>query len=458
MTNETASFELSPARRANVIWIISDQLRAQSLGYRGDSNVRTPNIDNLARIGMRFDAAVSGSPWCSPFRAAMLTGLYPHQNGVAKAPAMLNPTIPAVAESFNRAGYQTIWMGKWHLDGSNDRTHYVPPQRRGGFTFWRGYENNNNQNECYVYGTGQETPERLAAYETDALTDQMIQYLRKHRSVRHGDEEYQPFFAVLSVQPPHSPYVPPTVSDNRYGCRPDEMKLRPNVPVIDRVREKALFDLAGYYGMIENLDMNIGKLRQALKEMDMDRETYLVFFSDHGDCLGSHAQWGKSSPWEEAIRIPFIVAKEDGRTPMKKGISEAVLNHVDIAPTTLGLCGIPVPADMLGYDYSRQCRRSGATEQEKHQPEPDSAYLQQITRKYQAHSVNQAWRGVLMRDGWKYVCVPGHDWLLFDTKNDPYEMANRCYDIAFEKQRERCHARLQQWISETGDAFELPLV
>lgn len=332
----------------------------------------------------------------------------------------------------------------------------MPPERRGGFDFWMGYENNNNQNECYVYGTENETPQRLEGYETDALTDLFLNHLRKHCQQHNSEEGYQPFFAVLSVQPPHNPYIAPTTNDARYYHHPAHIKFRPNVPEVDWIRERAALDLAGYYGMVENLDMNIGRIRMALKEMDLDRDTYIVFFSDHGDCLGSHGQWHKSSPWEEAIRIPFIVAKEDGSTPMRKGKTDVVINHVDIAPTTLGLCGIEVPKNMKGTDYSYLCLR-GSKQTEKSQ-EPDSAYLQQIPRKFHRHSVNRAWRGVIMRDGWKYVCIPGQDWLLFDTKRDPYEMANLVFDEAFKDQRKRCHERLQRWIMETGDNFELPPV
>lgn len=99
--NECATtFEITPKRRPNVIWILSDQLRVQSLGYRGDPHVRTPNIDNLARSGMRFDAAVAGSPWCCPFRGALLTSLYPHQSGVIRTPSPLDPSIPTVQLPF----------------------------------------------------------------------------------------------------------------------------------------------------------------------------------------------------------------------------------------------------------------------------------------------------------------------------------------------------------------------
>lgn len=453
--NERLSFR--PERRPNVIWIFGDQHRAHALSYRGDPNVFTPNIDNLAREGMRFDCAVAGAPWCSPFRGALLTSMYPHQTGVTKTPSPLRPTIPTIAEPFNEAGYHTAYVGKWHLDGANAREHYVPPERRGKFQYWMGYENNNNQNECYVYGSDGETPRRLDEYETDGLTTLLLDHLDGHVDGREGD---QPFFAVLSVQPPHNPYVPPTNPPR--GARrihPSEIRLRRNVPDVPWIRERAALDHAGYYAMVENLDDNVGRIRNALKEMGIDRETYLIFFSDHGDMLWSHAQSGKSSPWEESIRIPFVIGKVGGSYNMRTGLTDAVINHVDIAPTTLGLCGIPVPESMVGHDYSGYCIPNDAAEfkgKPDRASEPDSAYLQQIPRKMHAHTVNKAWRAVVMRDGWKYACTPGNDWLLFNTADDPYEQANYVNNKAFEKEKARCHQRLAQWIEATGDDFALP--
>ena len=453
--NEQLSFR--PERRSNVIWVFGDQHRAHALSHRGDPNVFTPNIDNLARNGMRFDCAVSGAPWCCPFRGALLTGMYPNQNGVTQTPSPLDPTIPTVANPFNDAGYHTAYVGKWHVDGSNAREHYVPPERRGNFQYWMGYENNNNQHECYVYGSEGETPQRLDGYETDGLTSLFLKHLKDHVG---EEEDYQPFFSVLSVQPPHDPYVPPTNPD--YGARqihPKDIELRSNVPDVPWVRDEATVGIAGYCAMVENLDYNVGRVREALKEMGIDRETYVIFFSDHGDMLWSHAQRGKSTPWEESVRIPFIVGKVGGRYNMNTGVTDAVINHVDIAPTTFGLCGIPVPEGMVGHDYSGHCIPNSAPEF-KSKPdrgsEPDSAFLQQIPRKMHPHSVNKAWRAVVMRDGWKYACTPGNEWMLFNTAEDPYEQANYVYDRNFHDQKERCHERLAQWIEETGDDFELP--
>ncbi len=453
--NQDLSFR--PDRRPNVIWIFGDQHRAHALSYRGDPNVFTPNIDNLARNGMRFDCAVSGAPWCSPFRGALLTGLYPHQNGVTQTPSPLAPTIPTVANPFNEAGYHTAYVGKWHVDGSNSREHYVPQDRRGNFQYWMGYENNNNQHEVYVYGSESETPQRLEEYETDGLTTLLLNHLNDHVG---SEEDYQPFFATLSVQPPHGPYVAdtnPKAGANR--IHPSDIQLRSNVPDVPWIRERASVDLAGYYAMVENLDYNVGRVRLALKEMGIDRETYIIFFSDHGDMLWSHAQSGKSTPWEESIRVPFIIGKVGGSYNMSTGRTDALMNHVDIAPTSLGLCGIEVPEGMVGHDYSSHCVGRDSPEfkgRSDPDSEPDSAFLQQIPRKMHAHTVNKAWRAVVMRDGWKYACTPGNDWLLFNTADDHYELANYVHDRSFHSQKERCHARLAQWIEETGDDFELP--
>ena len=464
------SLELRRQRRPNVVWIFGDQHRAQATGYRGDPNLLTPNIDNLGRQGVRFDCAVAGAPWCAPFRGALISGQYPHQNGVVANGIQLPPANPTVATAFNDAGYHTAYVGKWHLDGAygpeEEQRRYVPPERRGGFHYWMANEASNNQHEHYLHGTDSETePVRLAGYVTDAMTDLLIHHLRGH--VGSG-EDYQPFFAVLSVQPPHGPMVTPTNPTYR-GKHPSpaDVQLRRNVPAVPWIETKARDLLSGYYGMVENLDYNVGRIRQALIDLRADSDTYVVFFSDHGEMAGSHAQFDKRSPHEESLRIPFIVHRGGG---MQHAISDAVINHIDIAPTSLGLCGIPVPETMVGYDYSAQCVSPSAPEfagPAHRDAEPESAYLQQIPPRPFAvgpdgntpsfgDSVNLPWRGVATRDGWKYVCTPGHDWQLYNTVEDPFEQANHVYNERFREQKERCHALLAEWIATTDDHFPLP--
>lgn len=434
-------------RKRNVLWIFGDQHRGQCLGYRGDPNVRTPVLDNLARKGRRYDCAVAGAPWCSPFRGALLTSSYPHQNGVIKTPGALDPSRPTVAHAFRDAGYHTAWIGKWHLNGSNNGDHLVAPDRRGGFDYWLGYENNNNQHHCHIHGTECEEPKRLEGYETDALTDLLIEHLRAHvGSEGERESDYQPFFASLSVQPPHSPYVPP--HEPAYGPpkNPAEVQLRRNVPQVPWLEEQARLDIAGYSAMVENLDWNVGRILAALRQLGIDEETWIVFFSDHGDMLGSHGHWEKSAPWEESIRVPCIIS-DVGGTFLNQS-SAAPLNHVDLAPTSLGLCGIAPPDWMQGHDYSGQ--RDTAT------PEPRSAYLQQMVRKHHTLCPNKEWRGVVLQDGWKYVCTPENDWMLTNPREDEFELANFVHISAYQEQRARCWDALKEWIERTGDDFPLP--
>ena len=448
-------------QRPNVIWIFGDQHRAQALGHAGDPNVHTPNIDRLAAEGLTLTAAVGGCPLCSPYRGALLSGRYPHNSGVPCHQGLLPANQPTIADAFNDAGYRTAYFGKWHVggfeEGPDQRAglYVIPPEHRGHFDTWVGYENNNSQWDCWVHGgEGDDAFQyRLPGYETDALTDLFIDYLTEQgRQQASGDGEAgdgKPFFAALSVQPPHNPYVAPAEWMDRHT--PGALTLRANVPDIPRVVEKARRELAGYYAMIENFDWNIGRIRTALEQAGLTHNTHIIFFSDHGDMHGSHGQFLKTNPWEESIRVPFIIgghvpqyANQGGRLPVP-------VNHVDIGPTTLGLCGIDAPDRMEGTDYSglrRPDRDVGEL--------PDSAYLQLVVPTGHADSTDRPWRGVVTVDGWKYVVLEGQPWMMYNLNEDPYEFANLAHNTRYSSERRRLQERLAAWIDETGDSFDLP--
>jgi arylsulfatase A-like enzyme len=328
--------------------------------------------------------------------------------------------------------------------------HIIPPERRGGFDTWIGYENNNSQWDCWVHGgVGEEAFHyRLPGYETDCLTDLLIDYLRKQGQARRGGSE-QPFFAVLSVQPPHNPYLAPVEYMARHT--PGRVQLRPNVPPVPRVQAQARRDLAGAYAMIENLDWNVGRVRETLVEEGLDLDTHLVFFSDHGDLHGSHGQFKKTAPWEESVRVPFIVGGLQPRYEGRTGRLPYPVNHVDIAPTTLGLCGIDKPDWMRGHDYSGH-RLPGRPQSSA----PDSAFLQCVIPTGHGDSVDRPWRGVVTLDGWKYIALERQPWLMFNLNEDPYELANLAHNTRYRTERRRLQERLAAWIDETGDRFELP--
>ena len=438
----------------NAIWIFGDQHRAQALSCNGDPNLNTPHIDRLSAEGQNYERAVSGFPLCCPFRGSLLTSRYPHEC-VPGHEYPLPQEMPTIAHAFKEHGFDTAYFGKWHLGGFHEREgraamYIVPPERRGGFDTWVGYENNNSQWDCWVHGGEGENAfhTRLPGYETDALTDMLIDYIRKQGEARRAGQA-RPFFAVLSVQPPHDPYVAPAQWMARHN--PARLTLRPNVPPVARVQAQARRDLAGAYAMIENLDWNVGRIRQALVEAGLDLDTHIIFFSDHGDLHGSHGQFRKTAPWEEAIRVPFIVGGLHPRYEGRTGRPDVLINHVDIAPTTLGLCGIDKPDWMRGCDYS------GLRLPWRPSPEiPDSAFLQSVIPTGHGDSVDRPWRGIVTRDGWKYVVLEGQPWLMFNLNEDPYELVNLAHNTKFRAERRRLQQRLAEWIAETGDAFDLP--
>lgn len=436
-------------KRPNIIWIFGDQHRAQALSCMGDPNLQTPHLDRLATTTR---TAVAGIPLCSPFRGSLLTSQYPHHCVPAHDYALPDHT-PTVATAFKSADYHTAYFGKWHIDGTLHRNsderpafQHISPHRRGDFDVWIGYENNNAQYDCWVHGhdaSGNPIERyQLPGYETDGLTDLLLDYLNRQQTD-------SPFFAVLSVQPPHSPYVAPPEFRDRHD--PDKIQLRPNVPPVDRIQEKARQDLAGYYAMIENLDWNVGRIQGTLSSTGLADNTILLFFSDHGDMHGSQGRILKCVPWEESIRIPFLVAGPNIDT--SRASYQDLINHVDIAPTTLGLCNIDIPETMVGADYS------GYFHPNRPKPTPDSAYLQLVDPGWKygfASDRERPWRGVLTNDGWKYAVLEGQPWLLYNLNEDPFETANLALDGRFKTERKRLQDRLQGWIQDTEDTFHLP--
>jgi len=436
-------------KKPNIIWFVVDQMRAQATGANGDPNVFTRNLDNMAIAGTNFPGAVSGYPLCCPFRGSMMTARYAHNHSVKLHEDRLDPAIETVTDVFNANDYETLYLGKWHLAGLKESegrsvTRTVPREDRGRFDTWLGYDNNNSQWDTHVHGhEGDEEVEmfRLPEYETDSLTDMALERIAARR------DSDRPFFMVVSVQPPHWPQLSP--AENR-NYQAQHLTLRPNVPEPHAARART--NLSGYYGQIENIDDNVGRLVDGLRDAEMLHDTHILFFSDHGDQMGSQGRFGKCVPFEESARVPFLIGggQPMGNDGMRAGNAPCLMNHVDIAPTSLGLAGIEVPDWMEGFDYSH--RRTGVNAKERIAAEPDSAYLQLIGDRESSY----AWRCVVTRDGWKYACVENGEWLLFNLKTDPYEQNNLAFHTSFQKKRTEMKALLNNWIEKTGDAFAVP--
>jgi len=250
----------------------------------------------------------------------------------------------------------------------------------------------------------------------------------------------------------------------RYNAQ--QIQLRPNVPLSARVpsnggeplsgvtvSEQARQELAGYYAQQECWDTNVSRVIDELERNNMLDNTHVLIFADHGDMHGSQGQFLKTTPYEEAVCIPLIVAGSeafyDGHLT---GDCATLFSAVDMAPTTLGLCDLEAPTWMEGHDYSSR-RLASRTKA----PEPDSLYLQNVIPTGHPWSVNEAYRGLVTRDGWKYVCFENQSWLMFNLAEDPYEQVNIAFNSLYRRERKALIDRLSQWISDTGDKLEVPI-
>jgi arylsulfatase A-like enzyme len=430
---ESAIAGAKSPRPPNVVFVLADQWRAQATGYAGDPNANTPHLDRLAGQSLDFTNAVSACPVCSPYRAGLMTGRYPLTHGVFLNDVCLSTDAVSLAQAFAAGGYQTGYIGKWHLDG-HGRSSFIPPERRQGFQFWRAAECTHDYNHSHYYG---DEPEKRfwPGYDAIAQTEEAIRYVRDHK----GD----PFLLVLSFGPPHNPYqTAPEEFKERY--RAEDVVLRPNVP--EKARESARRDLAGYYAHGTALDACVGRIVQSLAEQGLEDDTVLVFTSDHGDMLGSQGEIRKQRPWDESIRVPFLVRYPAalGRQGRKLGLPT---NTPDIMPTLLGLCGLEVPGTAQGTDRSNLLRGD--------EPDRDEAALISCPSpfgEWTRQRGGREYRGV-RTTRYTYVRTLEGPWLLYDNRQDPYQLDNLAGQPEHASLQAELEAALQKRLRQTGDEF-----
>jgi arylsulfatase A-like enzyme len=430
---------LAPSvRRPNIVFVLVDQWRAQAFGYRGDPNARTPHIDALAKVSFEFTHAVSGLPVCSPYRASLMTGQYAVRHGLVVNDVELKPNGPTLGECFRKAGYATGYIGKWHLFGSpggqaERRTTYIPPASRMGFEYWKVCECTHAYNKSLYYSGDDATPRYWAGYDAQAQTADACEYIRQHAK--------EPYFLALSLGPPHDPYgTAPESYRALYASR--DLVLRANVP--ESHREEALKNLRGYYAHIAALDECVRDLRKAVEDSGAAQDTIFVFASDHGDMLQSHGVHHKQLPWDESLRVPFLV-----RYPRllkdKPRKSVTPIDAPDILPTLLGLAGLPAPESVQGKDYSALIRG-----ERKDEAEPAALMNLPVSFSVVRRLGFAEYRGV-RTPRYTYVRSIKGPWLLYDNQRDPWQKRNL---VETEPAlRSRMDRRLDALLQAAGDEF-----
>ncbi len=284
-------------QQPNVVFILTDQWRASALGYMGDPNVKTPRLDELANQAVNFVNAVSVSPVCTPYRSSLLTGRFPSSTGMILNDIYLPSDELCMAEIYHAAGYQTAYIGKWHLDG-HGRLNNVEPDRRQGFEYWKGLECSHDHNQMLDYEHEDPETKTWEGYSPFAISEDAASYLSDHA------DDQQPFLLFVSIATPHFPHhSAPEEYMEMYP--PSEIRLRPNVP--EELHEKVLPEIQGYYAHCTATDRAIGVVVDQMKSLGLLENTILVFTSDHGEMMGSHGRLPirKQLAWDESLHVPF---------------------------------------------------------------------------------------------------------------------------------------------------------
>jgi arylsulfatase A-like enzyme len=438
---QAASPQAAPGKKPNILFILADEWRAQSTPWNNDPNLETPVLARLASQSANFDMAVSGTPVCCPYRASLLTGQYPLTHGVFINDVELKPNGLTMGETFARAGYRTGFIGKWHVYGSPDgkygrRLAYIPPEKRFGFEYWKACECTHEYNKSLYYEGNDPTPKYWPGYDAFAQTDDACAFIDKQAAAA------DPFCLVLSLGPPHFPL---NTAPEKYQAlyRDREIQLRPNVP--DDKKVESIKAHRGYYAHMAALDECFGRLLQTLDRNKIADDTIVVFTSDHGDMMLSQGLTTKLYPWDESIRVPFLVRYP--RLLPKPQRIKTPLNSPDIFPTLLGLAGLPIPDSVEGTNLAPVMTG-------KRRPDPHAAALLSLPvpiTEARRHGF-AAYRGI-RTERYTYVRNVNGPWLLYDNQTDPFQKQNLIGKPGSKQLQAKLETSLRAHLKQRKDEF-----
>jgi N-acetylglucosamine-6-sulfatase len=397
---------LEPPKRPNIVFILTDDHRWDYMSCAGHPFVQTPNMDRLANEGVLFSNAFVTTSLCSPSRASFLTGQYAHTHGVKNNLTVWRDENVTFLELFKQAGYDTFFVGKWHMPGRL-------PTLRGvdqfiTFTVQGGQGRYFN---CPLIVDGVERPSRKE-YVTEELTDYALEFIARPRE--------NPFCLYLSHKAVHHQFLPPPELDRLYDDV--ELKLpREADEWIGMTRGNMFTGVFGrmsphvrnYCEALVAADQQIGRVLAKLDEMGIADNTIVVYAGDNGYFWGEHRLVDKRWPYEEAIRIPFILRYPGLIGDPGRRAPQMALN-IDLAPTLLDLAGLPVPENMEGSSLRPVLAEASAPGRQ--------AWLYEYFKEF---PYNVPEHFAVRTDRHIYIeYVGGRKPELFDIVNDPKEETN----------------------------------
>ena len=470
--------------RPNILLILSDQQRIDTVSAYGLNDIcRTPNIDKLAERGVRFSNAFTPSAICSPARASLFTGLYPHKHGVMRNYECINEGVKCLTDYLDLTDYKYGYAGKWHVDEKRGPTDfgfigkdfvgYAFPGSRvlPGLQFDLPPNNTPNYYEVYLrekgfdnvsvknrfVGTNPTNQEQEMFALHDGPVESCIEYFVADEAVRVIDEikdNNDPFFMWVNFWGPHSPSLVPEPYYSMYN--PTDIPEHPSYceqfdkkPYGHKLIEKlwGLSDYgwrgfqeisARYYGHCTLIDDMVGKIVGHLNDKGLTDNTIIIYASDHGDCMGAHKLIEKGTfMYDEIYRIPLIVQHPRGKKPGSVNEDFVYLNEimntiVEVATGEEpdGLDGRSILPQIMGADWSNGREEVFCTFEE-HFFAANQRMIR--TRKHQ------------------FTFNPGDRGELYDLDNDPFQLNNVYEDAAYESVRQDLMLRMENYMKELND-------
>jgi arylsulfatase A-like enzyme len=485
------------SRKPNLLFVFTDQQRADTLGCYGNTLVQTPNLDRLADESVLFENAYVSQPVCTPARSSIMTGLFPHANGCTENNVPLEAEIPTIAEMVS-SDYVQGYNGKWHLGdevipqhgfehwltvADKYRSHFSKEEYSSIFTDYHHFLLEQGFEPTWEWYGAKVFAGSWTAQLPEELTKAAFQARHASQFIRENRDN--PFVLYVSFVEPHRPYYSPF--DDLYPA--SEVPVGPQFrqrPAPDSALVKTLLsdailgkgtlddaDLsteegcrklrAKYLGMCTLVDWAVGQILQALDDSGQRDNTIVVFTSDHGDFVGDHMLFGKSITYEEVVKVPLLI-----RVPWlaeKPARFAEPISQIDLVPTLLDLLHEPVPdglhgvsrAPVLAGDSGLSAQDGGDVFFEWNGTDgwPSPEKNPNVTDE-QWRQILGPWRSVVTADGWKLNLSPVDRCELFNLKEDPHEERNLFTDPAHRVRIEDLADRIRRWQARTGDDVPLP--
>lgn len=435
----------------NVLLIVSDDQRPDTIHALGNSYIETPNLDALVKSGVSITRANSANPICTPSRAEILTGCSSFRNGVVYFGGKIDPGLPTIADTMTLAGYSAWYSGKWMNDGSPFSHGYEETgalfSSGGGDANEELFDSQGRKVTGYPGWTFKKYDGTVELAKGNGLNADTDGYIADGAIDFLSRKPEKPFFLHVNFTAPHDPLMVHPELKGKYQGK--DMPIPPNFRAEQefdhgnlRGRDELLLpfprtvadvrdELADYYAVIENMDRQIGRILEALETSGQKKNTLVIFSSDHGLGKGSHGIVGKQNLYEHTLNVPLIFS---GPGIPEDTVLDSQCYLRDLYPTICQYAGVSIPDSVEGKSLMPLLLG-----------EKKSVY--DFTVGYYRYS-----QRMIRTDRWKYIIYPeANRAQLFDLQNDPYELRNLVGRPDTDEIVTDLKGKLKEWLIAHGD-------